>query len=309
MKRSSRGTLKEVCGGALALLLFALLAAFPARFGALVSRGISLWAVSVLPVTFPFLFLTLLLARMPLFGRLARRTSPVFSRLFRVSGAGGCAAVLSMFSGYPAGARAVVDLAEHGALPAGERMNTACLATTSGPAFLVGVLGTAAGTAAGWLLFAAHLIGVWSVCLWMGRRLPRPTPLPPVRRGAAGSLAESLFQAVLSVLAVGGAIALFYALGALLFDALAPLSLPQEVRAAAAGLIEMTSGCLLLLKAPSPLALALCAFLVTFGGMCVLVQEWSFLKRTGVRLAPFLCAKAAQGIVAALAAHLLAFLL
>lgn len=296
--------------GILALAAFAALLIFPAQYAARVSEGVSLWALSVLPVTLPFLFFTLLLARTPLYVRAARTLSPLFSRVFRVSGAGGCVAVLSVLSGYPAGARALLDNTERGFLSRGETFRAACLATTSGPAFLVGTLGTIAGTATGWMLFAAHLIGVWSVSFILGRRAdPARGALPPLRADTKNAIAESLSSAVLSVLAVGGAIAVFYALGFMIRDALSPLALPPVLSAALQGMIEMTSGCVLLLGSPSPLSLAVCAFLVTFGGACVLVQEWSFLRKTNIPFLKFLLVKTAQGAVSAAAAFGLAFLL
>ena len=290
---------------ALAVLLALLL--FPARYAARVQEGISLWAVCVLPVMLPFLFLTLLLSRLPQFDRISRALSPAFSRAFRVSGAGGCAAVLSVFSGYPAGARAVLGLSARGCIAKEERLRAACLATTSGPAFLLGTLAAIAGSGAGIVLFIAHLAGVWSVSFLLGRRAPRPQPAPlPPPQAEENALTESLMQAVLSVLAVGGAIALFYAFGCMIADLLRPLALPPRAAATVQGLIEMTSGCAQLLAVPSPINLALSAFLVTFGGMCVLVQQWSFLKGTGIRLAPFLLVKAAQAAVSAAATFLLA---
>ena len=310
MRPPERAALSRAALSALALAAFCALLLFPARYAERAAEGISLWAVSVLPAAFPFLFLTLLLARLPLFGALSKKLAPPAAKLFRVSGAGGCAALLSVFSGYPAGARAMLDLYERGALCKKERFRAACLATTSGPAFLVGTLGAAAGAAAGWLLFAAHLFGVWSVSFLLGRRAsPLPALPPPQRAEAENAVTESLSSAVLSVLAVGGAIALFYMFGCMLADALSPLSLPKPLSAFLQGLAEMTSGCFALLSDLTPLSMALAAFLVTFGGACVLVQEWSFLKKTGIRLTPFLAVKCAQGVAAACFAFALAFLL
>ena len=309
MKKRIRSSAAPALPALAAFIAFLL---FPARYAERVSEGISLWAISVLPVTLPFLFLTLLLSRMPAFARVSRKLSPEFAKCFRVSGAGGCAAVLSVLSGYPAGARAVLDLWERGCLAREERLRAACLATTSGPAFLAGTLGAIAGSAVGWLLFAAHLAGVWSVSFLLGRRAEPPAAVPPpaqVQVQTGSAVTESLSAAVLSVLAVGGAIALFYAFGCMIGDLLAPVRLPPAAAAFLQGLAEMTSGCVFLLQDPMPAHIALCAFLVTFGGACVLVQQWSFLRRTGIRLFPFLLVKAAQGIAAALAAYALALLL
>ena len=61
----------------------------------------------------------------------------------------------------------------------------------------------------------------------------------------------------------------------------------------------MTAGCNLFSQDPRPLSLALCAFLVTFGGFCVLVQQLAFLTRAGIKPLPFLAVKFVQGLLAA----------
>ncbi len=292
---------RKATGVSLSLATAAALAALlcaPARSMQRVLEGVSLWAVNVLPAALPFLFLTGLLAQTPLFSRLARLAAPPCTRLFGVSGAGGCAALLSLLSGYPAGAKTVERLCGQGAIAEEERLRVACLASTSGPAFLVGAAGCAmAGSAAcGWLLFASHVCGVFGVSFLLGRNKRRPAPF----YGAAQrcDLPEALSSAVLSVLTVGGAVTLFYLFGCMLCDLLAPLALPEEVLALLVGGLEMTAGCARLLSEPSPLRLALCAFLVTFGGMCVLVQQWNFLAKTGIPFGKFLLVKLCQGVLA-----------
>ena len=81
---------------------------------------------------------------------------------------------------------------------------------------------------------------------------------------------------------------------------------PKTASGFLVGLLEMTSGCARLLAAPTALHVSLATFLVTFGGLCVLVQQWTFLTGTGVPLGKFLLVKLAQAIVAALLAYPLA---
>lgn len=282
-----------------ALLAFLL---YPARCLAAVSDGVSLWAASVLPAALPFLFLTGMFAGTPLFARLGRRLSPLFSAL-GVPGAGGGCFLLSVLSGYPAGAKSAADLCGH--FPRRARFYTACLASTSGPAFLVGVLGTAMARspALGWIMLLSHVLGVLLPVLLLARLRPaegRAAIVPP-----AASLPETLSASVLAVLTVGGAVALFYAFGQMLLDVLAPLSLPAPVAALLTGLLEMTSGCAALLKKPSALSTALCVFLVTFGGLCVLVQQWTFLAKLGISCPKFLAVKFVQALTAALLCYLI----
>ena len=112
-----------------------------------------------------------------------------------------------------------------------------------------------------------------------------------------------LTDSVLSVLAVGGAIAIFYAFSGILRDALGWAGLENGfLSATVTGLIEMTSGCKLCADIGGIYSVALSAFLVTFGGGCVLIQQTVFLSRAGVKTFPFMAVKFLQGCVAALIA-------
>ncbi len=269
----------------------------PTRYGKCIMDGISLWAVCVLPATFPFLFLTALFTKLSLYERLSKRLSPLFSKAFRVSGAGGCAALLSALSGYPVGARTVFDLRESGKLDENEVFRLACLASTTGPMFLVGAVGSGmfSSPALGWMMLACHFLGVLSVCFVMGRFGKKPKMfLSPAPKGE-NALYDSLYNSVISILCVGGAIALFYAFSEMILSFLPPMSPFWE--GCVRGLLEMTAGCKSFSAEKSPLSVAACCFLTTFGGMCVLIQQIAFLSRAGVKPLPFVAVKLLQAIV------------
>lgn len=285
-----------------ALLLFAMIMFLtaPAKYAKSVLDGVSLWAVNVLPATFPFLFLTAVLTALPPFSAFARRLSPLAGKLFGVSGAGGGAAILASLSGYPVGARLLCDLYEGGRLPKAEAPRLARLVTTSGPMFLVGTVGCMMyrSAAAGWILLLSHLIGVWSICLVL-RAKSMPAPPPPAAPSDRNLLYNSLLNAVLSILCVGGFIALFSCFGEMLaslglFELLSPLLGKTYSEGLCRGLLEMTTGCAVLAREFTPLSLALSCALVTFGGVCVLCQQGAYLSRAGVKIAPFLLVKLLQ---------------
>lgn len=279
-----------------AMILFL---AFPARYTECVLKGVSLWAVSVLPATFPFLFLTALFRRGKLFPRLTKIVSPL-SSLFRVSGAGGCAALISVLSGYPVGAKTVLDLYENGAIGKEEVFRVACLSSTTGPMFLVGAVGVRMfqSAAVGWIMFCSHLLAVWSVGFlfrFTGKKSSLPVRLPKPQ----GDLYDVLSSSVLSILCVGGSIALFFAFGQMIADlgALAGIENPV-LTAVIRGMLEMTSGCALLSEHGTPVNAALAAFLVTFGGFCVLMQQIVYLSKANIKALPFLLVKLLQGALA-----------
>lgn len=293
--------MKKITSAAAFLLLVLFAAVFlssPARFGQSVLNGLMLWLTAIVPTALPLLVVLSLMVRSPAFLSLTRRLSPFAEKLFRIPGAGAGAMLLSLLSGYPAGARTVAELASEGRLQKGDVFDTACLASTSGPAFCLGAAAAMFGSpAAGMVLFGSHLLAVWSA----GFLLPRLTrhkanPAPPPLPKAREPFSALLFSAVQAVLSVGALIALFFCIKEMLFSLLPPLSGYGE--GILSGLLEVTAGVSALANLKTPLSLALAAAEVSFGGLCVNAQQLSFLAGTGVKMLPFLLVKCAHGLLA-----------
>lgn len=293
--------MKKITSAAAFLLLVLFAAVFlssPARFGQSVLNGLMLWLTAIVPTALPLLVVLSLMVRSPAFLSLTRRLSPFAEKLFRIPGAGAGAMLLSLLSGYPAGARTVAELASDERLKKGDVFDTACLASTSGPAFCLGAAAAMFGSpAAGIVLFGSHLLAVWSA----GFLLPRLTrhkanPMPPPLPKAREPFSALLISAVQAVLSVGALIALFFCLKEMLFSILPPLSGYGE--GVLSGLLEVTAGVSALANLKTPLSLALAAAEVSFGGLCVNAQQLSFLAGTGVKMLPFLLVKCAHGLLA-----------
>lgn len=293
--------MKKITSAAAFLLLVLFAAVFlssPARFGQSVLNGLMLWLTAIVPTALPLLVVLSLMVRSPAFLSLTRRLSPFAEKLFRIPGAGAGAMLLSLLSGYPAGARTVAELVSEGRLQKGDVFYTACLASTSGPAFCLGAAAAMFGSpAAGMVLFGSHLLAVWSA----GFLLPRLTrhkanPMPPPLPKAREPFSALLISAVQAVLSVGALIALFFCIKEMLFSILPPLSGYGE--GVLSGLLEVTAGVSALANLKTPLSLALAAAEVSFGGLCVNAQQLSFLAGTGVKMLPFLLVKCAHGLLA-----------
>lgn len=322
------------CAAALLLLLVLR----PQRYAAACAEGIALWAKVVLPALFPFLVLTAWIARSGMAGGLGRKLSPLLRRCGLPAASAG-AFLLSIVSGYPVGSRVVADLQRRGEIGRADAEKLSILCSTSGPMFILGSVGNAmfGGGKAGAVLLTAHLFGVLAVALpvLLFRKrsaAAEPSPSPAAQRSAArairapqarapsDTLGETVREAVLSVLCVGGFIALANVALCATEDllllapprALAELCLrPFGAQACAEGivygLIEATRGCAALAAADAA-GLPFAAFAITFGGASILAQQLAFLRPVGVRAGRFIAVKAAQGCAAALfCALLLAF--
>ena len=322
------------CAAALLLLLVLR----PQRYAAACAEGIALWAKVVLPALFPFLVLTAWIARSSMIVGLGRKLSPLLRRCGLPAASAG-AFLLSIVSGYPVGSRVVADLQRRGEIGRADAEKLSILCSTSGPMFILGSVGNAmfGGGKAGAVLLSAHLFGVLAVALpvLLFRKrsaAAEPSPSPAAQRSAArairapqarapsDTLGETVREAVLSVLCVGGFIALanvalcaaedlllLAPLRALAELCLCPFGAQACAEGIVYGLIEATRGCAALAAAGAA-GLPFAAFAITFGGASILAQQLAFLRPAGVRAGRFIAVKAAQGCAAALfCALLLAF--
>jgi len=132
-------------------------------------------------------------------------------------------------------------------------------------------------------------------------------------------LADCIYSSVISVLAVGAYIAIFYMLADVLsaFGIIkilsAPLSLflPETLaQNIVEGLVEMTRGCNKIAQSGISLSFAVPAMtaLITFGGLSVTLQSLTFLKETQIRVSYYLLTKLTQTAISVAVAILLTLL-
>ncbi len=281
----------------------------PKRYVAATLRGISLWATSVLPCIFPFLFCTAILNKTGAMDKFARLLAPIARFLFKLSGTSAAVLCVSLFCGYPVGAKLLSDQVRQGNLSAGEAQKASYICSTCGPLFLIGTVGSGmfGSVRYGLILVLCNLTAVLLTGI-LFRFLPTPaakacTPQP--KRG--NLLYESMTESVLSILCVGGFIALFGTASLMAADLklfappeklLAPLFGASVAKTLPELCMEMTHGAAELANVKSPFALPLVAFGATFGGACILCQQYAFLANAKVRFLPFLGVKLLQGVLA-----------
>lgn len=297
------------------LVTFAILfGIFPERYMPACLKGIEIWALNVLPAVFPFLFVTSLLRAGGGAKLISRAFSPFSKAVFGCGGEGGFCFFIGILSGYPVGAATVAGLKKDGLLSDGETRVLACACSTSGPLFAIGSVGAGmfSDKKIGFFILAANLFAALLsgiiLRFFLLRRSP-VAPAPPAEEETREfSLSSCVQSSVLSALAVGGCIAFFYVLAAMLadFKILAPLqSLFGAVPALAScaeglskGLVEVTSGCLSLAASGNFFAAPCCAFLVTLGGASILFQQIAYLSGVRIKAPFFLFVKLLQAFAA-----------
>lgn len=282
-------------------------------------EGIKLWAIIVLPSLLPFFFCTALLSATGITNKTAELLEKPCFFLFRTGGYAAYVFLMSVLSGYPIGAKIIGDLGENGLINKDEATKMSAFCSTSGPLFIAGSVGTGMfGSAkAGKVLLLIHILSAVTVGIifrFIGNRIPNKNRAihPKVcEKKNNNTLYECIFSSVVSVAVVGGFICVFYVLADIAqnSDFLFPVCKVLEFitgsaelsKAFSYGLIECTRGCKMLAECGlSAYSLTFTSMLIAFGGVSVLVQSISFLKKANVKISYFISAKAVQTLLSAI---------
>ena len=272
------------------------------------SRGLLLFATSVLPAIFPFFFCSSLRTAMGAANALSKLGAKPVRVLFNAAPEGAYVLALSMLSGYPIGAATVSDLYRRGVITEAEAKKISSFTSTSGPIFILGTVGSAifGDPVCGAVILAAHYAAALTTGLiFRGRKNSRPER-PSARIAVAdtdSALQQSIASSTLAMLAVGG----YIVVGNMLIDAISLTGLSSALSAAmnenAAGClrsliygaVEMTRGSLEAAKIPSrTLAVAVTSAVVSFGGLSVMLQSHAFLSKCNMRFSALLARKCVQ---------------
>ena len=294
------------------LFLLSITLSFGRGYGYAVTEGINLWVACVIPSLFPYLVITAMFSSMSFTMKVGKLFSPFTRRIFNCGGITGYAFFISLISGYPVGAKTVSDLKTGGFLGDAESVRASCVCSTSSPTFLLNSVGVFMFNQPifGVKLFATHILSsiIVGYIFSFYKRKEKTTSFYKYNPHNSGNvLYDSVSSAVTSLLVVGGLITFFYLLTEVLFSigVLTPfIYLLTRItgneklsRSIVFGFFECTCG----LKALSvtscfftfPIACAICGF----GGLSVLFQSLSFLKKGKIKTAPFILSKVTSAVI------------
>ena len=266
-----------------------------------------LWWESVLPALFPFYVCVSLLLQEGVPELVGGALNRLSGRLRLHPLALPCW-MFGAFAGYPSGARLTAALG----LPDEGPFCNQC-----SPMFLCAVIGIGMlGDIAAALPIALAHYGSGLLLLLCYPRTPRKAHSAPQRADEQRKgFIPMISDGMAVMLQIGGCICIFFVASALLkktgfYSALeaicCDIGLPAGLASALTqGLLELTGGCAAIaaLNLPFRLTIALCAFLVSFGGICVFLQTRLFINGNVLR---YFCVKTLHGILAAGIAYLCA---
>jgi len=294
----------------LLLLILGALALNPTKYFELCKQGLLVWALTVVPALLPFLFCTLILCKLCNVNKICSLLNPACKLLYNENGISGYLQFISFISGYPVGARQILEFYEQGIISQKQATKLSTLCSTSGPAFIL-------STVCAVMLKNKNYAIVLLTCHYLSaiingiifKKYSDYRPIPPLfeKNKAKNLLYDCAFSTFTSCLIVGVYIAFFFVLSQILYDLKITYPLvkafeflfndTKKATAFVAGLLECTKGCLMLAETQGVLKLPLICACITFGGASVIVQSLAFLKQAKANGKVFLLSKVIQTVV------------
>lgn len=303
----------------LTLGVFSGLLVSPAEASSAARDYLALCASTIIPSLFPFMVISSMILKLGLAGKLGNAVKSLSAGLFGVSGAGASAFLLGAAGGYPLGAYAVSELYAGSTITKDEAGRLLRFCDNCGPAFIVSVAGTAVfkSAAVGYFLLGVHLLSALAVgVIFRGKVHGRPAASDTVSVSFSTAFTESVKRAALSCLSVCGFVTFFGVLTGLLdaWNILPALCARISLMTGAGlhftgslarGILEIGGGITsmsgLSLNAAS---LALCSFILGWGGLSVQAQAAQAIRESGLSPAPHLIGKLLHGGLSALITYI-----
>ena len=285
-------------------------------------EGIQIWATKVLPALLPFFILTKLLSYTQFIDKLGKFLSPITYKIYGVGGASGYVYLMSIISGYPVGAKLLSDLYSSNTISKRQAFAITSFTSTSGPLFILGTvaIGLFNKLKLGIIIIISHYMGALLNGL-IYRQKNRSTIQAINNKSTENFLSESMSSSILSIMTVGGFIALFYMFLRLLlsthiFEPIIHLfslvGIEKNITTSIiCGLIEVTTGALYLSNTTlNPLVLTpILTFLISFGVLSIHAQAFCFLKNIEMPYKLFFLQKFTQAIISTFLSILLMFII
>ena len=251
--------------------------------------GLTVWAYNVLPALFPFTVITTIALKIK-----PQTKYSITKCLFGIS----CDNVFitSLLCGYPIGAKAIID--SNADTATATRMCAFC--SSAGPIFMIATVGAKLlqNTVATVILVAVHILSVIANGLIYRRKdvcqlLENKSGFQPQDFG------DTITNSALSIISVGGLIALFYMFSDMIKSFLPTNVSDSLVVSFTMGLLEMTNGVFGVCHTTDvATATVLCSTLLALGGMCVFFQCYAFLGKKNIKAVDVIKMKLTQSAFA-----------
>lgn len=264
--------------------------------------AIVIWGQNIIPSLYPFFILSEVIAYFDVITVLNKLTKPLMYHIFHLSPNCAYAFLMSMFSGFPGGAKYTTDLLEQKQINRKEASFLINITHFSNPLFIIGTVGTLLlqnKRASIFILIAHYLSNFILAIITRPKELPSDNKLiiEKTKIPFMTMIANAILKTFQTLIIILGIMMIFLTLTMLLGKWL-PLS--REVNAIVTGILEMTSGIHKISYLPFSLKekAVLITAILSFGGFSVHMQVASFLAKHQLSYRPFFISRLKQTLIA-----------
>lgn len=267
------------------------------------SDGINMCIYAIIPSLLPFFFLSILLT-----SSLYSINSAIFrplGKLLRIPEGSEPLILMGLLGGYPVGAQCLSQAYENGQIRKNDAERMLAFCNNCGPAFIFGILSNFFEKI--WILWVLWGIHVVSSIL-VGITIPGKSQSKAVSSERRLTVSQALRRSIYVMAQVCGWVILFRMLITFL-DRWMGFLLPNTLKAALWGLLELANGCFALnMVSNMGDRFVLCSAMLSFGGLCVAMQTYGVVSEK-LRRRLYFPGKLLHASYATLLASILSFLL
>lgn len=281
---------------------------FPDKSSENVIDGCALFFNSVFPSLFPFFVLSGYAVNSGIDSSLGKLFG-IIPRLLKIN-SGQYAYIISVLSGYPTSAKVVCEGYLQGKITKSDAQKLLILCSNASAAFIISYIGGALlrNNTATFILLTANYLS--PVCASVMLSLSYNESNAPLKQtdsspgsGAVTAFVTAVKDSVTSILNVGAYIIIFSVIIGM-FECFLGKS---EISSLIYSLLEMSRGCSDVSKLDLiyPLRLGIMGFIIGFGGLCVMFQNYSFIEKTDLDQNIFFRYKIITGIFGFIISYIL----
>lgn len=271
-----------------------------------IKASLDLCLNTLVPSLFPFLVFSKMMILSGSAEYMGKVIHPITGRLFNLSENGSFLFVIGILCGYPIGAKCISDMLKNKKISYIEAERLILFCNNSGPLFVIGAIGCGmySDIKTGVIIYLAHILSAFVIGL-VTRNNQCPQSLishHPIKPYFTQSVEDSM----IAVINISGYV-LFFSAVCTIINCIMPSGL-RILKVAICSLLEITGGIKVISSAysiPPQLKILITAFLVGFGGICVLFQTKSAISDSGIKILPYLCSKLCQGALSVFFAYMI----
>jgi hypothetical protein len=239
---------------------------------------------------------------------LGRTVTKPLARALEISEQGAAALVFGLICGFPVGCRSALSLYENGEISKGELEHILCFCNIPGSAFLISAVGVGmfGSLRFGVLLYAVHILSALTVGAVSKRffrtKKKRAEPYNAdigwnKREGYIAAFTRAVSGSASNMLVICAFIVFFSAVTGMMGYILEGIALPDSLSALLLGVLEMTGGVRAAGGLSRDVAPMIAAVITGWSGLSIAFQFVGVCGDHGIRLRPYMSAKAFCGIL------------